>query len=205
VSRLAALCAVAALLPACAAALPIGFQIEPVAVGIERLDALYDASGLEWRTTGRLGAGCALTVGSYAALGVEIGTAAGSTDFGLLDATAVRLARTDVQIELRGRVPGTLHGFGLQLGAGGGRLSLRYHPDHVVLAVDGATYDVALQPIGTWTHHVAAEVLHAMPGGTIGVRTVWRFYALDVESPSGVTRQDARDLLLGMVLRVDLH
>jgi hypothetical protein len=189
-------------LPAGAVAAPIGVLIEPAAVGIERLDALYATSGLESRTAGRLGAGCAVTFGPRWSIGLEAGVAAGSTDFGLLEDPQVRLVRTDVHAELRGRVPGVLHGFALQLAAGGGRLGLRYHPDHVELAAGGTSYAVDLEPVGAWTRHVAAEVLHPVPGGEIGLRAVWRFYALDVASPAGVTKQDARDLLLGVVLRV---
>jgi hypothetical protein len=190
------------LVPAGAGAAPPRFDVEPVSVGIERLDDLYATSGLESQTAVRLGVGGSLAVWGPLSVGVGAGMAAGSTDFGLLAGPVSRLSRRDVFAELRARAPGTLHGFGVQVAAGLGRLDLAYHPDRIEIPTQGGAIAVDLASVHAWTRHLAAEVLHSMPGGEVGLRGVWRFYSLDVASPAGVASQAARDLQLGVSLRV---
>ena len=72
--------------------------LEPVQVGIERLDAVYDAAGLDTRTAARLGWGAALEWNERLALAAGVACAAGTTDFGLLAAPTVRLERRDVEL-----------------------------------------------------------------------------------------------------------
>jgi len=186
------------------AAQSLHFVIEPAVVGVERLDDLYAGGGLEARTAARLGAGAAIGFGERWSLGFGLGVAAGTADFGLLDGTTARLVRTDAYAELRGRVPGRWRGIGMQLVAGGGRLALRYHPEHVAVNVEGATYDVDLEPIDRWTGHLGFEVVHALAGGEVGLRSTWRFYSMEVASPSGIDKRGARDWITGLVLRVAL-
>jgi len=198
------ICSALFLLPHGARAAPWHVYAEPVQVGLERLDVLHERSGLESRSAVRLGGGAGVALGEHCQIGVAIGTAAGTTDFGLLGGPRARLVRTDATLEARGRLPYTWHGIGLQGGVGVGRLAFDYRPDRVTLDVDGTPIVVDLAPVRAWTQQIAAEVLHAIPGGEIGLRGAMRFYALDVSTPAGIENRDARDLQLGMLVRVTL-
>jgi hypothetical protein len=177
--------------------------LEPVVPGIEHLDPVYtQVAGVDSRTTGRLGCGAAVQVWGPLAAGLGFGMAASTTDFGLLDGPTARLARFDVTGEVRARPPSTLHGFGVQVAVGGGFLGLGYRPDRVELATEAGPITVDLEPVRRFTRHVAAEVLHSVPGGEIGLRTSWRFYSLEVATPAGPESRAVRDLQLGLVLRV---
>jgi hypothetical protein len=138
------------------------------------------------------------------ALGLGIGVAAGTSDFGLLGGPRSRLVRTDAAVELRGRPPLAWRGFAAQAAAGCGRLQLAYRPDRIVLDVGSGPIPVTLDPVGVWTWQLAAEVLHPVPGGELGLRCGWRSYALRVATPAGTESRPVRDLQLGLVLRVSL-
>jgi hypothetical protein len=177
---------------------------EPVQVGLERLDALHEASGVQSLSAVRLGGGVGVELGAHCQIGLGFGTASSMTDFGLIGGPQTRLVRTDATLEVRGRLPCTWHGIGVQGGLGIGRLMFDYRPDQVTLDIDGTPIVVDLAPVRAWTHQIAAEVLHAIPGGEIGLRSAARFYAVDVSTPAGVEKRDGCDLQLGMLVRVTL-
>jgi hypothetical protein len=184
------------------AAAPARVWIEPAAIGVERLDSTWEASGLEARTAARLGGGVAVEVGRGCALALGAGTAAGTTRFGLISGPSARLVRTDVTLELRARAPFALGGWRVQAALGGGRLRLAYRPDRLVLDASGSPIVVDLVPVHAWTRHVAAEVLHPWGRGVVVLRAGWRWYGLDVASPAGTTEQNLRDLQCGIGVRV---
>jgi len=189
-----------------ACALPSGAQaarwvVEPVVLGADRLDAVV-ARGLETRTVPRIGAGVGVEPWPGVQFGFTAGVSAGSTDFGLLAGPTARLTHTEAGLEVRGRWPRHRAGWGVQGAAGAGRMRLAYHPGSVVLATSGGALAVDLPPVGTWTRHVAAEVLHGFGRSEIGVRCAWRFYALDVASPAGVRRESLSDTQASVVVRV---
>jgi hypothetical protein len=176
--------------------------IEPAALGVERLDSAWEASGLDSRTSMRLGCGAGIDLGHGLALGVGVGTAAGTTAFGLLAGPSTRLVRTDAFVELRARAPFALGGWHVQAALGGGRLRLAYRPDHIVLDTSGGAIAVDLEPVHAWTRHVAAEVLHPLGRGALVLRGGARWYGLDVATPSGMTRENLCDLQCGVGVRV---
>jgi hypothetical protein len=192
------------LLPRGAGAAPLHLYAEPVQVGLERLDAMHAVSGLQSRSAVRLGGALGVAIGAHLQVGIAAGTAAGGTDFGLLAGPQARLVRTDVTLEARGRLPYAWHGFGMQGGLGVGWLRFDYQPDRITLDAEGTPIVVELEPVGAWTRQIAAEVLHGIPGGEMGLRAAWRFYALDVSTPAGIESRSARDLQLGMLVRVTL-
>jgi hypothetical protein len=195
---LGALC----LVPVCVGAAPIRLVVEPLSFGVERLDRLYDAGGLESRVAARIGAGLGCDLGHGLQAGLAAGTASGMTTFGLLADPTARVVRTDVGLELRGRVPRDLHGWKLQGALGLGRLRLAYHPDGIVLDTSSGMIPVDLPPVDAWTRLAAAEVLHSCGRAEIAMRCAWRFYALDVAGPAGTRATDAVDMQAGLVIRV---
>jgi hypothetical protein len=176
--------------------------VEPMRLGIERLDRVHDASTLDSRLSPQAGAGLAAALPHGLAIAADVGVASGSTDFGLLAGPRARQVRTDAALELRAPLPWRWRGWCVQGAAGAGQLRLGYHPDRVVLDTTGGAITVDLAPVHAWTRHVAAELLHSFGPNTIGVRCAWRFYALDVESPAGTRHEPARDLLASVMLRV---
>ncbi len=190
------------LVPACATAAPIHLVIEPVSFGVEKLDPLYDASGLESRVAARIGAGLGCDLGHGLQAGLAVGTASGVTTFGLLVAPTARVVRTDLSLELRGRVPHDLRGWKLQGALGMGHLRLAYHPDSIALDTSLGVIPVDLPPVDVWTRLAAAEVLHSFGRAEIALRCAWRFYALDVAGPAGTRATDAVDMQAGLVIRV---
>jgi hypothetical protein len=192
----------AALAPQPARAVTVHGFVEPFQASWEQLDAVHAVSGLQSRSAVRLGGGLGMTLGPHCSVALVAGTAAGTTDFGLLSGPAARLVRTDAALELRGRLPRTWQGFGVQAALGAGRLSFGYRPDRIALDVEGMPVVVDLPPVRAWTRQAAAEVLHAVPGGELGLRCAWRFYDLDVSTPGGVVTHAARDLQLGMLVRI---
>ncbi len=200
--RAAGLLGVLLLVPAGAGAAPIRLVVEPVSFGVERLDPLYDASGLQSRVAPRIGAGLGCDLGHGLQAGLAVGTASGTTTFGLLVAPTARVVRTDWSLELRGRVPHDLLGWKLQGALGVGRLRLGYHPDHIVLDTSAGVIAVDLPPVDAWTRLAAAEVLHSFGRAEVAMRCAWRFYALDVAGTAGTRATDAVDLQAGLVIRV---
>lgn len=192
---LALLCAV----PSSAQA--VRWVLEPAVVGADRLDAVL-ARGLETRTVPRIGAGVGVEPWPGVQFGFTTGVSAGSTGFGLLAGPTARVTHTEAAVEARGRWPRRRAGWGVQGAAGAGRMRLAHHPGSVVLATPGGPLAVDLPPAGTWTRHLAAEVLHAFGRNEVGVRCAWRFYALDVASPAGVRRESLSDVQASIVLRV---
>jgi hypothetical protein len=178
--------------------------LEPLQLGVARLDAAYtESAGMGSRTAARLGLGARLRVHAALELGFALGKSSGRTDFGLLGGPSARLERSDASVELAWRTPLAVAGWALQAAAGAGRLTLRYHPDALALDLGGETYVVALDDVGAWTEHVAAELLHGLSGrAQIVLRTAWTFYALRIATPAGDTRQRLADLHLGLSLRV---
>lgn len=192
---LAALCA----LPTSAHA--VRWVVEPAALGIEQLDPVV-ARGMVSRTVPRIGAGLGVEPWTGVQFGFLTGVSAGSADFGLLAGPTARLTHTEAAVEVRGRWPRRRGGWGVQGAAGAGRMRLAYHPGRVVLATSGGAMAVDLPPAGTWTRHVAAEVLHSFGHSEFGIRCAWRFYALDVASPAGVRRESLSDAQTSLVVRV---
>ncbi len=192
------------LLPGVVEAATWRLQLEPLQVSAVRLDAVYeDLAGVESRGAMRLGLGATLAWRERFELAFGVGRCAVRTDFGLLDGPTARIERADARFELRGRAPVRWRGWMLQGAAGIGRLALRYDPNAVRLDVGGLTFDVQLDDVGTWTRHIAAELLHDLPGSaSIVFRTAWSFYELDVATPSGEEKRRMRDLHAGLALRV---
>jgi hypothetical protein len=184
------------------AAAPARVWIEPAALGVERLDSTWEASGLDSRTAVRLGCGVGVDLGHGLGLGVGVGTAAGTTTFGLFAGPTARLVRTDATVELRARAPFALGGWRVQAALGGGRLRLAYRPDQIVLDTSGGAIAVDLAPVHAWTRHVAAEVLHPIGRSSLFLRGGARWYGLDVATPTGMTRQTLCDLQCGVGVRV---
>ncbi len=192
--------------PATAGALDGRLQLEPLHVGATRLDAMYaNVAGVESRGAMRLGLGAAWAWHPRFSVAVQLGRGALHTDFGLLEGPTVRLERADTALELRGRAL-TLGRWALQAGVGVGRLTLRYDPERVRFDVGGVSVDVQLDDVGTWTRHVAAELLHELPGSaSLAFRTAWSFYVLDVATPNGTQERAVRDLHVGLALRVPVR
>jgi hypothetical protein len=180
----------------------VRWVFEPAAIGADRLDAVHEKSGLVSRTVPRIGAGIGLELRRGVQLAALGGLGAATTDFGVLAGPTARIARADAAVELRARLPWRVGGFSAQGAAGAGRLRFAYHPDRVTLDTSGGALVIDLEPVAAWTRHLAAEVLHSYGQTEIGVRCAWRSYALDVARPEGVHRESARDLHVGMVLRV---
>jgi hypothetical protein len=182
-------------------AAPARLWFEPAAFGIERLDPVWAASGVE-RTAAHIGAGIGYDLGRGWTLAAAIGCAAGRTDFGLLEGPGARLVRSDARLELRARAPFEFGGWSVQAAVGGGRLRTAYRPDAIVLATSGGALEVDLPPVHAWTRHVAAEVLHAWAQSTLFVRAGWRWYGFDVATPGGIERRGVRDAQFGCGMRV---
>ncbi|UCE03592.1 MAG: hypothetical protein JSW67_05245 [Candidatus Latescibacterota bacterium] len=178
--------------------------IEPLQLGGLRLDAVYgNVAGVEARLPLRLGLGMTWVGPHGLHLGVGFGRASVHTDFGLLDGSQVRLERADSSVELRWRPPLALRGVTLQVGAGLGRLTLRYHPEALRFALGGETFEVALDEVSTWTRHLATELVYALPANAhLALRTAWTFYGLDVATPFGEESRAVSDLQSGVLLRV---
>ena len=180
--------------------------LEPVQAGALRLDALYvERAGVHRRAAMQLTLGASVGWHDWQ-FGIASGRAMSDTDFGLLEDPGVRLERAETRAELRWRTPLRLAGWGLQAVAGIGRLTLRYDPDRVAVSAGGETFTVALNASHAWTRHAAAEVLHGVRDNAwIILRLGGSFYALDVASPQGMTRDDLADLQASVLLRVRLH
>jgi hypothetical protein len=178
--------------------------IEPLQLGGIRLDAMYgNVAGVDARLPLRLGLGMTWVGPRALGLGVGFGRASVHTDFGLLEGPRVRLERADSSVELRWRPPLALLGVTLQAGAGLGRLTLRYHPDAVRFEVGGESFEVALEQVSTWTRHLAAELVYALPANAhLALRTAWTFYDLEVATPDGEESRAVRDVQSGVLLRV---
>ncbi len=189
-----------------AAAAPVAIHLELLQPSVVVLDPLYtETAGLDRRAVGALGLGASAAIGGWSAA-VAVDRASAATDFGLLEAPAVRLAFADTRAEMRWRPPLLRGGWGAQVAAGVGRRTLRYSPESIAITTGGATFQVALGETHTWTRHLAAEVLHAVHGNAwIALRTSWTFYSLDVQSQRGVLRQPVRDLHVGLALRVQVY
>lgn len=200
--RAAGLLGALLLVPTWAAAAPTRLVVEPVSFGVEKLDPLYDASGLESRVAARIGAGLGCDLGHGLQAGLAAGTASGVTTFGLLAAPTARVVRTDLSLELRGRVPHDLHGWKLQGAVGVGRLRLAYHPDSIGIETSAGVIAVDLPPVNAWTRLAAAEVLHSFGRAEIALRCAWLFYALDVAAAAGTRATDAVDMQAGLLIRV---
>ena len=180
-------------------------SIEPAVIGIERLDRAWEASGLESRTAARIGFGAGVDLGHGLGIGAGLSTAAGTTGFGLLSGPSARLVRTEATLEVRARAPIEWHGIGLQGVLGGGRLRIGWRPDRVVLDTTGGGVAVDLPPVHAWTRHLAAEVLHSWGPGALVLRAGWRWYALDVATPDGTSRQPMRDVSCVVVIAAKLR
>ena len=185
-----------------AGAAPLRFFVDPLQVGVERLDAAYVALGVDTRTAVRIGAGAGLDWRGRAQLALGASTSAGDTDFGLLVSPGVHLERRDVSCEVRFRAPWTWRGFAVQGAAGLGRLALAYHPDALVVDAGGAPETVALDAVHAWTRVLAAEVLHSIGRCDVVLRGSSRSYALELGTPEGPARRDVRDLQAGLWIRV---
>jgi len=186
--------------PMAAGAAPLRFIVEPAAPSLVRLDRMYDEIGLASRNAVHLGIGVAAAWGP-AALALTTGTATGSTDFGFFAGPRATLEQRDWTAELRGELPWVWHRTRLQAAAGLGRLSLVHHPDHVLLPFESGSIAVDLPPAHAWTRHLAAEVLQGLGRCDLVLRTAWRFYAMDMASPGGVTRRDVCDVQVGVAIR----
>ena len=214
-----ALCVLLAV-PAGAEAGELALVIEPMSASFEHSGAA-DALGFTSTTGARIGCGVGVRRGSLQ-LALLFGRSATRTDFGLLDGPTSRVERATTEIEMRWAPPLRLGPIGVQVAGGAGRLGLRYHPDSVRIVLSGTAYDVALAPEHAWTRHVAAELLHPLSGtGRTGnpqaghaqtgnarsapahivLRAAWRFYALDVATPSGIERRGLVDAQVGVALR----
>ena len=183
----------------------VRLSIDPAAIGIERLDRAWESSGLESRTAPRIGFGTALDFGHGLGIGAGLATAAGTTTFGLLSGPSARLVRTEATLELRARAPIEWHGIGLRGVVGGGRLRIAWRPDRVVLDTTSGGVAVDLTPVHAWTRHLAAEVLHSWGPSTLALRAGWRWYALDVATPDGTSRQAMRDAVVAIVIAAKLR
>jgi len=196
-------CLLLGIAPARAGATDVVWILEPVHVGLERLDAAFTENlGHATRETARIAYGFGAQWGAWS-LGVTQGHASAHVDFGLLDGTTARLNRTDTSLELRWRSPRLTGGWRLQPAAGFGRLHLSYRPDSLDLITGGQALRVSLSSESRWTHHVAAELLHDLPGSTqLIVRAAWRRTTLDLGTPTGNTTRSLSDLQTGLAFRV---
>lgn len=186
------------------AALPAPtFRLEPVHVGAIVLDDVYpDVAGTESGEAIRLGVGACLSWSCGLELGCSLGRSALRSDFGLLGGPSVRVKRADTGVELRYRPPLEYGGWGAQAGAGLGRVMLGYRPDHVEVVAGGETIAVDLDDVGSWSHGIAAELLHGLPGSTqIVLRSAWTFYSLRIATPSGEATRSVHDWTIGVALR----
>jgi hypothetical protein len=179
------------------------WSLEPAHLSIEHLDDSFQSRlGLSGRVGMRIAYGAAVQWRQWS-LGVQQGHAAGRVDFGLLDATASRLNRLETSLEFRWQSPELLAGWRLQPAAGLGRLDLRYRPDVVHVVAGGQTVAVSLASEVRWTRHIAAELLHAMPGQTqLVLRAAWRAYTLDLAAPEGNETRSVQDVQAGLAFRV---
>lgn len=193
---------VAALLlgPTAVGAAPLRFMVEPAAPSLVHLDRMYGEAGVASRNAVHLGLGAAVAWGP-ATLALATGRATQTTDFGLFAGPRATLEQRDWTGELRGEFPYAWHGMRLQAAAGLGRLSLVHHPDRVLLPFETGSLAVDLPPVHAWTRHLAAEVLQGFGRCDLVLRTAWRFYAMDVASPAGVTRRDVCDVQMGVAIR----
>jgi hypothetical protein len=186
--------------PPAAGAAPLRFAVEPVSPGFVHLDRTYEATGLASRNAVRLGIGAAATWERLTLAGA-LGSATGTTDFGFFAGPRATLEQRDWWMELRSELPWAWRGFRLQGAAGAGRLALVHHPDRILLPFETGATAVDLPPVHAWTRHLAAEVLHGIGRCDFVLRTSWRFYAMDVASPSGIDRRRVCDVQAGVALR----
>lgn len=189
--------------PACAGANGIEWSLEPAHLAVEQLDDSFESRlGLASRLSVRVAYGVAARYRSWS-LGVQQGHASGRVDFGLLDETSARLNRLDTSLELRWMSPELLAGWRLQPAAGMGRLHLSYRPNEIQVVAGGQTVQVSLASEGRWTTHLAAELLHALPGQSqLVLRAAWRNYSLDLASPEGNESHSVHDVQAGMAIRI---
>ena len=189
--------------PAAAGANGILWQLEPAHIAVEHLDDVYEERlGLEHGTGVRIAYGLSARRHSWT-VAVQQGHAASHVDFGLLEDSRTRLHRVDTSLEVRWMSPEFLLGWRLQPALGLGRLDLRYNPDTVQFVAGGQTVLVSLDPVHHTTRHLAAELLHGLPGQTqLVLRASWRFYELDLATTTGQETRAVGDLQTGVAIRV---
>ena len=200
---LVATCVLASFAPAAAGANGVSLYLEPAQIAVERLDDVYvERLGLAQRLGVRVAYGLAASWSGWT-LAAQQGHAASHVDFGLLEDSRTRLHRVDTSLELRWMSPEFLLGWKLQPAVGLGRLDLRYNPDNLQIVAGGQPVVVALAPVQNATRHLAAELLHDLPGNTQMVfRASWRFYELDLATPTGQETRSVGDLQTGIAIRV---
>jgi len=189
--------------PAPAGANGIRWQLEPAHIAVEVLDSVYEERlGLASGTAVRIAYGLSARRNRWT-LAVQQGHTASPVDFGLLEDARTRLHRVDTSLEVRWMSPEFLFGWRLQPALGLGRLDLRYNPDELQFIAGGQTVQVSLDPVHHATRHLAAELLHVLPRQTqLVLRASWRFYELDLATPTGPETRSVDDLQAGIAIRV---
>jgi len=90
--------------------------------------------------------------------------------------------------------------------ASGGRLALRYHPDHITVDAGGGPFEVAFEPITEWVAGaglgVRAPLVH---GWSVGLETERRFFSLDTAHRNGSGVQFARETFGDWHVRLGLE
>jgi hypothetical protein len=112
---------------------------------------------------------------------------------GLAGASDPAVRTTSFELLARARVT-AWRGVGLEALASGGRLALRYEPDHVTVDVGGTPVEVGLGPVDGWVAGAGLALRAALPGRWgVGLEAERRVYALDTAHRSGTAIVYGRD------------
>jgi hypothetical protein len=136
--------------------------------------------------------------------GVRVWRSGTTQALGLAGTPDPRVSTTSFDVVGRARVA-SWRGLECLGVATGGRLAIRYQPDHVTIDTGAGPVEVAFEPVWSWVAGAGLGLRAPLRGGwSLGLETERRVFALDTAHRSGAAVTNARDTFGDWHARLEL-
>lgn len=153
-----------------------------------------DLADYQWDVRPHEAWGAELAAGSGPwSLGLRLWRSHTTQSLGLTGASDPTVRTSSLDLVARARVA-AWRGVGLEAMASGGRLALRYDPEHLAIGTGGTPIEVSLPPVHEWVAGAGLALQAPLPGPwSAGLEVERRVFSLDTAHRSGSTVVMARD------------